>query len=355
MAPEGVRRKTAAILVADNFHVLETFYPFFRLKEEGVGVFFVGAQAGAVYRDAGGEPTTANLSAEEALSVEFDLVLCPGGFAPLALRADPVMLEFARSHFQGGRLFAAICHGGSFLVSMGILKGKRATCYKTLRDDLINAGAEYVDTAPVVDGNLITARVPADLPVFMEAVVAAMKGEQSDETTLTGKTAAVLVESRYQVHQAWYSYLRLKSKRVATVFVGPDDEMTLFSRYSKYSLSPDLTISSAASTLYDAIVVTGDWAADKMRIGAPFLDLLKKHDAANRIVASIAEGHSVLMSAGLLAGRRVASLPEMRPDVENAGATWVDSTATVDNNLVTAGGTSNLPQFLAELVRGLEM
>jgi protease I len=83
--------------------------------------------------------------------------------------------------------------------------------------------------------------------------------------------------------------------------------------------------------------------------------VLKKHHAANRIVASIAEGHSVLISAGLLAGGRVASLPEMRTDVENAGANWVDSTAIVDNNLVTAGGTPNLPKFLAELLRKLEM
>ena len=354
MAQEGWGRKTAAILVADDFHVLETFYPYFRLKEEGVGVFFVGAQAGAVYRDSGGEPTTANLSAEEALSVEFDLVLCPGGFAPLALRANPVMLEFARSHFERGRFFAAICHGGSFLVSMGILKGKRATCYKTLRDDLINAGAEYVDDAPVVDGNLITARVPADLPMFMEAVVAVVKGEQSAEINLTGKTAAVLVESRYQVHEAWYSYFRLKSRGIVTVFVGPDDEKTIFSRCSKYPLSPDLTISSAASILYDAVVVTGDWASDKMRIQVPFLDFLKRHHVANRIVASIAEGHSVLISTGLLSGRKVAALPAMRLDVENAGASWIDPRIAVDGNLITAGGTPNLPQFLAELVRKIE-
>jgi deglycase len=355
MAQEGWGGKTAAILVADNFHVLETFYPYFRLKEEGASVLFVGAQAGAVYRDSGGEPVTANLSAEQALCVEFDLVLCPGGFAPLAMRANPVMLELAQSHFERGGLFAAICHGGSFLVSMGILEGRKATCFKSLKDDLVNAGAEYMDDAPVIDGNLITGRTPADLPAFMEAVVAAMKGGQRPEANLVGKTAAVLVESRYQVHEAWYSYFRLKSRHIATVFIGPDDEKTVFSRYSKYPLTPDLTISSASSTLYDAVVVTGDWASDKMRIHPPFLDILEKHDSSGKVVASIAEGHSVLISAGLLSGRKVASLPEMRPDVENAGATWVGPATAVDGNLVTAGGTFNLPRFLPELLRRVEM
>jgi len=238
---------------------------------------------------------------------------------------------------------------------MGILKGKRATCYKTLKDDLVNAGAEYIDDAPIIDGNLVTGRTPADLPMFMEAVVAAMKGEQQSETDRVGRTAALLVESRYQVHEAWYSYFRLKSKHVDIVFVGPDDEKTVFSRYSKYPLTPDLTISSAASSLYDALIVTGDWASDKMRIEPPFLDFLRKHHRAGKIVASIAEGHSVLISADLLSGRNVASLLEMRPDVENAGATWGGPATAVDSNLVTAGSTLNLPKFLPELIRKMEM
>ena len=355
MRQMGLEGKTVAILVVDNFHVLETFYPYFRLREEGANLFFVGAQSGAVYRDSGGEPVAANLSAEEALAMKFDLIHCPGGFAPLSMRGNPAMLALARDHFEKGGLFAAICHAGSFLVSLGILRGRKATCYKTLKDDLVNAGARYVDDAPVVDGNLITARTPADLPAFMEAVVAAMKGAQQSQTDLAGTKAAILVESRYQIHQVWYSYFRLKSKQVDTVLIGPDDEKTIFSRHSKYSLTPDLTISSAPSALYDAVVVTGDWAADKMRIEAPFLDFVKKHHGANKIVASIAEGHSVLISAGLLSGRKVASLPEMHLDVENAGAVWVSPTTAVDGNFVTAGGTLNLPQFLPELIRKLEM
>jgi len=354
MEPKGLEGRTVAILVADDFHVLETFYPYFRLKEEGASVFFVGAQTGAVYRDSGGEPATANLSVEEALSIKFDLIHCPGGFAPLAMRANSAMLKLARNHVERGGLFATICHGASFLVSMKILKGRKATCYRSLKDDLVNAGAEYVDDAPVVDGNLITGRTPADLPLFMEAIVAALKGGQGCETDLAGRTAAVLVERRYEVHEVWYSYLRLKSKHVDTVFVGPDDEKTVFSRYSKYPLAPDLSISSASSNLYDAVVVAGDWAADKMRTEPPFLEFLREHHRAGKIIASIAEGHSVLVSAGLLSGRDVASLPEMQPDVENAGATCVSLTTAVDGNLVTAGSMLNLPEFLPELITRME-
>jgi protease I len=263
------------------------------------------------------------------------------------------MLELAQTHFERGGLFATICHGGSFLVSMGILKGRRATCYKTLKDDLVNAGAEYIDDAPIIDGNLITGRTPADLPVYMEAVVAAMRGDQPPEADLTGKKAAVLVERRYQVHEVWCSYFRLKAKHVDTVVIGPDDEETVFSRCSNYPLRPDLAISAAASDLYDAVLVTGDWASDRMRVEPPFVDFLRTHHRAGRIVASIAEGHSVLVSAGLLPGTKVAALPEMRPDVENAGAEWVGSVTAIDGNLVTGGGTSTLPRFLPNLISAI--
>jgi protease I len=353
MEARGLEDKTVAILVADNFHVLETYYPYYRLKEEGATVLFIGAQADTLYRDSGGEPVTADLSVEEALLQKFDLIHCPGGFAPLTLRADPVMLELAQTHFERGGLFATICHGGSFLVSMGILKGMRATCYKTLKDDLVNAGAEYVDDAPIIDGNLITGRTPADLPVYMEAIVAAMRGDQPPEADLAGKKAAVLVERRYQVHEVWCSYFRLKAKHVDTVVIGPDDEETVFSRCSNYPLRPDLAISAAASDLYDAVLVTGDWASDRMRVEPPFVDFLRTHHRAGRIVASIAEGHSVLVSAGLLPGTKVAALPEMRPDVENAGAEWVGSVTAIDGNLVTGGGTSTLPRFLPNLISAI--
>jgi protease I len=91
-----------------------------------------------------------------------------------------------------------------------------------------------------------------------------------------------------------------------------------------------------------------------MRIQPSFVDFLRRHDSAGKIVASIAEGHSVLISAGLLPGRKVASLPEMRLDVENARATWVGPSTAVDGNLVTAGSTWNLPQFLPDLIRQME-
>jgi protease I len=345
--------RVAAILVADHFHVLETYYPYYRLKAEGAVVFFVGAQDGAVYRDSGGEPVTVDLSVDEALALEFDLIHCPGGFAPLAMRADPVMLTLARNHFASGRLFTTICHGASFLVSMGILKGKKATCYKSLMDDLVNAGADYVDDAPIVDGNLITARTPADLPAFMEAVVDALTVHREGDADLAGKTAAVLVERRYQVHEAWYSYFRLWSEHVDTVFIGPDEGETVFSRCSGYPLTPDLAISSVGNKLYDVVVVTGDWAADRMRMDSGFLNLLRRHHSSGRIIASMAEAHSVLISAGLLSGRRVAASMEMRPDVENAGASWVDSTTAVDGNLVTGDCTANLPAFLSQLIARL--
>ncbi|MFB0516203.1 MAG: type 1 glutamine amidotransferase domain-containing protein, partial [Candidatus Neomarinimicrobiota bacterium] len=218
--PQTLVGKKAAILVADNFQIHEAYYPYFRLKEAGAEVFFVGDEAGRIYTDYNGEPLVSDVSVQTALTQEFDFIHCPGGFAPLKLRANPLMLELAGNHFNAGKLFGAICHGGSFLVAMGVLKGRRATGYHTLKDDLINAGADYIDDAPIVDGNLITARIPQDLPAFMEAVVRYLENgyeaaaAEPQSLSLEGTTIGILVEHRYQAHQVWYPYFRLKGEGV---------------------------------------------------------------------------------------------------------------------------------------------
>ncbi|UCH10007.1 MAG: DJ-1/PfpI family protein [Fidelibacterota bacterium] len=358
--PTGtLQDQQAAILVADNFQVHEAYYPYFRLREAGVEVFFVGAEQGKIYRDYYGEPLMSTLDVGAALDRSFDYLHIPGGFAPMKMRAHPKMVELANTHYTAGRLLGAICHAGSFLVTMDILKGRRATSFFTLKDDLINAGADYVDDAPVVDGHLITARTPDDLPVFMEAVVRYLgSGPQmalSDATSppLQGKTVAILVEPRYQLHQVWYPYYRLQAAGAEVRIVGTKEKRVCKSRVSRLDLKCDLSVRQAAEVPFDAVIVPGDWAADRMRTNQAYLDLVAHQLQNDRIVVSIAEGHSVLISAGILQGRQVCGLPEMLKDIENCGAQWADRPVMQDRNLITARDSEELPELMRGVLEAL--
>ena len=118
----------------------------------------------------------ADLSSSEAHSEDFDAVIVPGGQAPDKMRLDKDLVGFVRSMDEAGKPVAAICHAGSVLVSAKILAGRRATSFYSIRDDLEAAGAQWSDDAVVVDRNLITSRVPNDLPAFCHAVIEALEG-----------------------------------------------------------------------------------------------------------------------------------------------------------------------------------
>jgi protease I len=101
-------------------------------------------------------------------------VIIPGGYAPDRLRRHEAVLSLVRDAYHQGSVVAAICHAAWVPISAGIVKGKRATCYYSIKDDLKNAGAQYVDAEVVRDGNLITSRQPADLPAFCREIIAAL-------------------------------------------------------------------------------------------------------------------------------------------------------------------------------------
>ncbi len=107
---------------------------------------------------------------------DYDGIIIPGGYAPDLMRRFPPMVKLVRDAHDQGKVIGAICHAGWMLVSAGILKGKKATCFFAIRDDLINAGANYIDQDVVRDGNLITSRMPDDLPAFCREIILALKG-----------------------------------------------------------------------------------------------------------------------------------------------------------------------------------
>ena len=166
-----LKDKKVIILIEEMFNVFEFWYPYYRLKEEGVEVTVVGSGSAEVYTGKPGTQAKADVSADQVSAEEFDGIIIPGGYAPDMMRRYPAMINLVKDIFNAGKPVAAICHAGWMLVSAGILSGKRATSFFAIKDDLINAGAQWVDQEVVVDGNLVTSRVPDDLPAFMKAVI----------------------------------------------------------------------------------------------------------------------------------------------------------------------------------------
>lgn len=163
-----------AVLVENDYQDQEVWVPLFRLREEGYQTVVVGTGQ-AQYKSKYGYPIKADIAASEAASAEFKGVVIPGGWAPDRLRLDPAVLKLVRELFEAGKVVAAICHAGWVLASAGVAKGRKLTAYKAIRDDMVHAGAEFVDAEVVRDGNLITSRTPDDLPAFCRAVVGALK------------------------------------------------------------------------------------------------------------------------------------------------------------------------------------
>jgi protease I len=164
--------KHVALLIEDEYQILEGWYPKLRLEEAGARVSVIGSGTKKSYGSKEHYPMDADASAAEVAAADFDAVIVPGGFAPDNMRLHPEMVALVRDAHQGGKLVAAICHGGWMLASAGVLAGgTRATGYQPIRDDVVNAGGTWIDEPVVIDGNVITSRTPVDLPAFGAALV----------------------------------------------------------------------------------------------------------------------------------------------------------------------------------------
>lgn len=171
--------KRAAVLVADRFHDEETVDTAGYLRERGAEVVYVGMKTGRVEGKNGRQEVEVDLAVEEADPEGFDLLVVPGGGAPEALRLHEGILAFTRHFFDHGKPVAAICHGPQVLVSAGVLAGRTLTCVAGIRDDVRLAGARYRDQPVIVDRNLVTSRVPDDLPAFHEAIAELLAPQES--------------------------------------------------------------------------------------------------------------------------------------------------------------------------------
>ncbi|MGB3905159.1 MAG: type 1 glutamine amidotransferase domain-containing protein [Anaerolineae bacterium] len=171
----SLKGKRIAVLAEDYYQELELWYPVLRLREAGAEVLVVGTGSADTYTSKHGYPVTVDAAVEEVQASDFDALVVPGGYAPDRLRRYPAVNALAREMFLEGKVVASICHGAWVLISADILRGRTATCFSGIKDDVINAGATYIDQEVVQDGNLITSREPDDLPAFCRTIIAALK------------------------------------------------------------------------------------------------------------------------------------------------------------------------------------
>jgi protease I len=170
--------KRIAQLVGPGFEDLEFWVPYMRLQEEGAQVTVVGLKAGETYPSkSGGLTARADVAADQARAETFDAVLVPGGWAPDKIRRYPAVLALVRGAYEQGKIVGAICHAGLVLISAGIVRGHKATGSLGIKDDLVNAGATWVDEPAFRDGNLVWGRVVPDIPAYCRELMAALTAQ----------------------------------------------------------------------------------------------------------------------------------------------------------------------------------
>lgn len=166
--------KHIAYLVEEGFEDLEFWVPLMRLREEGARVTVVGSGSGDRYQGKHCLYATPEVRAADVSADDFDAVVVPGGWAPDKLRRYPAVLDLVRGVYLQGKIVAAICHAGWVLASAGIVRDHRATGSKGIKDDMVNAGATWVDEPAFRDGNLVWGRVVEDIPDFCRELVQAL-------------------------------------------------------------------------------------------------------------------------------------------------------------------------------------
>jgi protease I len=166
--------KKVIVFLEEMVEDSEFLYPYFRLKEEGFDVVSVAPEKKA-YKGKGGMSFTPDKKFDEVWADVFDAVIIPGGYAPDRWRRNDAITGFVRDHFEKGKLVASICHGPWLLISAGVVKGKKMTAFHAIKDDLINAGANYTGNDMEEDGNLLTSTNPQTMLPMMKRLVERLK------------------------------------------------------------------------------------------------------------------------------------------------------------------------------------
>jgi len=166
-----LKDKRAAVAVGPLYEEIEALYPLYRLREAGATVQIIGSEAGATLPGKRGDEITTERAAGELSAEDLDVLVIAGGYGPDKLRMDEGLRTLVRELDEQGKTIAVICHAGWVAASAGIVAGRRVTGNPAIEDDMRNAGAHWEDAEVVVDGHLVSARKPDDLPAFMRETI----------------------------------------------------------------------------------------------------------------------------------------------------------------------------------------
>jgi protease I len=169
-----LKGRKVLVLADDIYEDMELWYPKIRLTEAGAMVMVAGTEK-KTYHGKHGYPVSVDGKITEYDPKDFDCVVIPGGYAPDRLRRSKAVLDFVRTMFDDGKVVASICHAAWVPISAGIVEGRTMTCFSAIKDDLVNAGATFIDKSVVIDGNMVSSRTPADLPDFCKAIISLLK------------------------------------------------------------------------------------------------------------------------------------------------------------------------------------
>jgi protease I len=171
--------KRIAVLAENMYQEMELWYPVYRFREAGAKVTIVGPGTSKTFTSKIGYPVNVDANVADVQAADFDAVVVPGGYAPDYMRRTPAMVALVRKAYEQGSVVAAVCHGGWMLCSADVIRGRLATSFFSIKDDMINAGANWVDQEVVRDGNVITSRQPDDLPAFCREIIGALVREEA--------------------------------------------------------------------------------------------------------------------------------------------------------------------------------
>lgn len=167
------------VLLENGFEDSELIYPYYRLQEAGFDVDLVSEEEDKIYEGKNGVKQRSDKAAEDVDVSDYDVLVIPGGHGPDRMRIKESLVELAKDAVDNGLVIASVCHGAQLLIETGMLEGKKATCWYSVKTDLENAGGEFLDEEVVVDGKLVTSRHPGDLPAFMRETLNLLESARS--------------------------------------------------------------------------------------------------------------------------------------------------------------------------------
>jgi len=350
--PVPLQGKKIAVFLDPQYQIDEAWYAPKRLTEAGADVKIVSHHP-VISRDF--HTIKTDINPEEALKTRWDGIVVVGGFSPLEIREDKNVINIIRDVNNRNGMVSAICHGVCVLVTADLIRGKNVTGNIPRSIEFKNAGAIFHDTAPQIDGNIITAIGPQDNGPYLDAMINWFDGGEKaakdhlNDQYLKGKRIAVIIDNRYNYDQVKYPMVRLHHNGADVYYLANAE-----GEYSEYrgggKIKADMRAQDAFTEKFDAVILISHWAADTFRRHPDILQFVSRKLKDGTLIASINWGHTALISADICKGYKIASTWGMQNDIKNAGGTPVLEPVCQDRNLITCATDDDMPLLMRYVV-----